>query len=439
MTVKHISAGKRSKESYSRFVRFGYLMISILLLGVGGWSFLAKIQGAVIATGIVIVESKPKVIQHLDGGIIGEILVKDGDYVQKGQVLLRLDPTTLKANQLIVQKRLYESMARVTRLEAERDGLSQIPWSDEFISEDDNAPMNVARLGQEKLFEARRRTDRGQVTQLQQRIDQANNQINGIRSMKRAKQAQLDLITKELSGLQTLLSEGHVSSSRVLSIEREQARLDGEIANLVSDEARIKSNIGEIQTQILQVRKDRQEAILTELRQAQADVNDQKEQLVTASKQFERIDVQSPVEGIVHNMTATTIGGVVAPGQDVMQIIPQTDQLIIDAQVLTQDIDQVYEGQPVNVRFSAFNQRKTPELSGMVKQASADAIVDPITGMPYYSVKIEVLAEELEKFGNLKLIPGMPAEVFIQTESRSVISYILKPVSDAMERSMREE
>ena len=431
---------KPAKEPYDRFLTMGFVAI-FFLIGVGLiWGSLATIKGAIIAPGVVVVEGKPKTLQHLDGGIVGEIYVKDGDAVKEGDVVMRLDPTMLGANEDLVNTRLREAVARVSRLEAERDGRGAITWPADLISAKDDPIVVSAMVGQDKLFKARRIAAFGQVKQLQQRIAQFKDQIDGLNSLISSKNNQAMKIREEAEAKRVLVEKGWLAKPVILTLEREELRLKGDVANHQSEIARLYNSISETEVQILQLRRERQAEVLTELRQVETEVSDFREQLTTASDQLRRIDVIAPVTGKVHNMTVTTIGGVVSPGQEIMQIIPADDRLIIEAQVEPADIDQIYPGQKTTVRLSAFNMRTTPEMNGLVIQSSADRIIDQVTGLPYYSVKVEIPPEELARLPeNLTLLPGMPAESFMQTDSRSVLSYILKPATDAMDHTFREE
>ena len=420
------------------FLKIGYAAIFLIFISFLLWSF-APLQGAVVASGTVIVESKPKVIQHLDGGIVAEIPVREGQVVTKGQVLMRLDPTVIDANQGLVTTRLYEAQARVARLEAERDNVPSITIPSNLELAMDNPAVEAAVSGQQKLFAARRIASVGLVKQLRQRKRQNEDQIDGLDALIESKKTQTDLIKGELVDLERGLEKGVVTRTRFNSVQREQARLVGEMANNRADIARIRSTMGELETQILQLRRDRLEQVLTELRTAQTELSDLTEQAVTAKDQRDRVDVLSPVHGTVHNLLVNTVGGVVAPSQEIMQIIPQDDRLIVEAQVQPSDIDMVYKGQAARLRLSAFNARTTPEIDGVVLQASPDRLIDQISGLPYYSARIEIPADELPKLGGLFLLPGMPADVYLQTEKRSVLSYIIKPATDAMSRGLREE
>jgi len=433
--------GQNSSESsaYDSYIKIGFLLIFCLITGFATWSFLAPIQGAVIAPGSVVVEGKPKTLQHLAGGVVGEIFVKDGDKVQAGDIVMRLDPTSLNANQNLLQKRLYETTARVSRLKAERDGKNRINWSVVFPSYEFNDDIMFILDDQTKLFKARRQAYTGEINQLQKQIEQSRQQSSGLKSQIASNDNQISLISKELSALKSLLEQGYVSQTRVLALEREQAALKGQIASYESDIARTETAIGEIEIQILQVRRMQLESILTELRTSESEINDLKEQLTTARNDVKQIDIIAPVSGTVHNMTITTIGGVITPANPIMDIIPDTGKLIIESQVEPASVDQVYVGQPTTIRLSAFNQRTTPELNGNVIGISANTLVDPINGFPFYKVKITIPEDELSRLNGLVLVPGMPAEAFMQTDKRSAMNYLLKPATDQLSRAFKEE
>ena len=425
-------------QPHKRFLRIGYVAIGLLFVAFIAWS-IAPLQGAVVATGTVIVEGKPKVIQHLDGGIVAEIPVQNGSLVNTGDVLMRLDPTIIDANRGLVTTRLWETQARVARLEAERDNARKITFPEDLLAEMDTPAVAKAVEGQQKLFDARRGAAIGLVRQLSQRIDQSDDQIAGLNALITAKKTQANLIKSELVDLQRGLEKGVVTRTRFSAVQREQARIDGEMANHRADIARIRNSISEVDTQILQLRKDRLEQVLTELRTAQTELSDLQEQSVTTADQRSRIDVLSPVDGNVHNMLVNTVGGVVSPGQELMQVIPTSDRLIVEAQVMPADIDMIYPGQIARLRMSAFNMRTTPEIGGIVIQSSPDRLIDPVSGQPFYTARVEIPEEEIANLNGLSLLPGMPAEVYLQTEKRSVFSYIVKPAVDAMSRGMREE
>ena len=430
---------KPVKAGYDRYLLSGFFLIFALVAGFIAWAVFAPIQGAVIAPGTVVVEGKPKTLQHLDGGIVGEILVKDGDKVKAGDIVLRLDPTSLNANRDLLQKRLDEAEAFRARLIAERDGQHTIPWSRTFPVKRRTADLTMIINDQTQLFNTRRSASQGQLAQLRKRLQQFGEQIAGFVSQVRAHESQLGIISKELQGLRELFRDGYVSQTRILSLEREQAGLSGEIARLQADIARTNASIGETEIEILQVTRTAQEAVLTELRSRESEISDLQEQLISARDEAGRVDVVAPVSGIIHNMAVTTLGGVVTPANPLMEIIPDTGRLIVESRVEPIYVDQIYEGQKTTVRLSAFNTRTTPELKGIVQSVSANTLTDPVTGAPFYTVRIVIPTDEISRLKGLTLVPGMPAEAFMQTDKRTVVNYLLKPATDQLSRAFKEE
>jgi len=433
------NAGAGGAMPFDRYVKAGFLIVILLFVGGFLWATFAKIQGAVIAPGSVVVEGKPKVIQHLDGGIVGEIFVKDGDKVAQGQLLMRLDNTALAANSSLLKNRSIEAQALSARLIAERDDDASIDWESVFPLETRDLTVDKAISDQNELFLTRRRGYLGQIEQLQQRIAQAQDQINGYEARIVTLYDQAGLVNDEANAFRELNRRGQGYKIRINQLEREFARLQGETNTAKSEIARIKNLIGETKIEILQVKRQRQEQVLTELRQTESTESDLKEQMITADDQTERIDIVSPVDGIVHNMAITTVGGVVTPANPIMEIIPINDRLIVESQVEPIYIDQIYVGQPTTVRLSAFNQRTTPELNGVVINLSASTITDQATGFSYYLVRVEIPPDQIERLNGLTLIPGMPAEAFIQTDKRTVWNYLVKPATDQFNRAFREE
>ena len=431
---------KKSGRTYDRYLMVGIIGIASLF----GFLLLAMfmpIQGAVIAPGTIVVKGKPKVLQHLDGGIVGEILVRDGDIVKEGDVVMRLDPTALSANRDLLINRLFEARAQQARLKAERDNVSRIDWDSVFTAEERTDAVEKLISDQSELFQTRRRAVSGQVAQLRARMDQQRDQIAGVSSLIKSRQQQLTLVDKQLQGQQILVQKNVIKDvySSILQLEREQASLRGEIASSRADISRTRSAIGETEIEILQARRTFQEQVLTDLRATESQVSDLREQLITAEDQTGRIDILAPVSGVVHNLAVTTVGGVITPANPIMEIIPSDTALIIEARIDPASVDQVYVGQPTNVRMSAFNQRVTPELFGEVTSVAANINSDPVTGIPFYIVKVEVPADQLARLNGQALIPGMPAEAYMQTDQRSIWNYLIKPASDQLSRAMREE
>lgn len=417
----------------------GIVAAAVFFAG-GGYLFgAAQLSGAIVAPGTVAVQGKPKSVQHLDGGIVAQINIKDGDFVEAGFELLKLDVTLLDANIRIYRSRLQEAVSRQSRLMAERDGIEDISWHIEVLDRLDVAPSEAINAGQEKLFLARRASRTGQLKQFGEKIEQFESQIVGIKAISGSKEKQIDLIDIELKGLQDLFDKQLLTYGEMSPLIRERERLLGERAEQETEVARVKNSINEIEIQILLLDSNFREEVITELRAIEQEVNDLAQQLFATLEQHRRTSIRAPVAGIVHGSIVATVGGIIGPGEVVMQIIPQNIEMEVTSRVETQFVDELYFGQPANVRFSAFNQRTTPEVAGEVTAISASSLVEENTGFTYYEVTIDVSAEELEKLEGQKLLSGMPAEVFIKTKDRTILNYLLKPFLDQVRRAFREE
>lgn len=427
-----------SFQSINHYIRLSYLFLGILVFAIGGWAILFQIQGAVVTQGAVSVEGKPKIIQHLDGGIIKEILVKEGDYIEQGGVLLKLDPTIIDANQASAETNFYENEALISRLLTERLGHNQIKWSTTLNENKNKFRAIQAMQGQKRIFQARQDALKGQLNQLDLRINKFQEEITGIQSEMNFAMADLNIVNNDLEKLQNLLRQGLVAQERVTIRALDKNRLENEIAKLTSRKEGTTLSIQETQSEINQLHNTRREEILTELRTAQTQADTFNEDLKTITSKNEQIILKAPVSGVVHNMEISTIGGVIIAGQELMQIIPVNDELILQAKLQPQDVDQVSVGQDTKVIFSSLNQKSPPELKGTVQFISADSLVDPITGMPYFTVRVSIPESERVHLEGKKLIPGMPADIFIQTEARSVMNYILAPLKKALNKTMRE-
>ena len=434
---RRIEAGS-SELALKKYLRRSYVSLFALVFVFGGWTVLAKIQGAVVASGQVAVEGDPKVLQHLEGGIISEIAVKEGDFVSQGQTVLKLDALILEANRDAAETNYFENQALIDRLISEQNGYGQIQWSRELINRRSNSRVKLAVSGQEQLFEARRSANSGQIEQLSQRLEQLRGEDSGLISEIDFTESELNLVEQEHLRLSDLLRQNLIPRNRVTQLELDMTRLRNASAKLSSRRASVSSLIEETQIEISQIGRLREEQILTELRIAQTQADSFSEALKTISKKAKLVQISAPVSGVVHEMTATTIGGVIAPGQEIMQIIPKRDALVINAQVQPQDIDQVRLGQDTNVIFSALKQSAAPELSGVVTYISADNLIDPITGSAYFDVEISIADSEIPKLRGQTLIPGMPADVFVQTEERTVFDYLTAPLRDTFRKTMRD-
>ena len=424
-------------ESIRSHLLAGAAAATVLVFGLGGWAAITQFAGAVVANGVVVVNSNVKKVQHPTGGVIKELLVKNGDHVNAGQVVVRLDDTQATSNLGILTKRLDELMARQAREEAERDGADEIVFPEELTSRI-NDP-DVARLiaGQKKLFDIRRAARDGQKAQLRERMAALNQEVGGLVAQQAAKADEIEWIHKELEGVMTLWQKNLVQFTRVVSLQRDLARAEGEQGQLVASEAENKNKIAEIELQIIQVDQDLRAEVGKDLASIRADTAETTEKKIAAEDVLSRIDIRAPQDGIIHEMTVHTIGGVVSAGEAMMMVVPASDTLDVEAKIPPQSIDQTHVGQTAVLRFTAFDRRTTPEIDGTVTVVSADLVEDQKTNEHYYLARISIPEKRIGDL-NLQLVPGMPVEVFIRTGDRTVISYLMKPLKDQIEKAFRE-
>lgn len=427
-----------TKYSLRNSLVVGYASIFAMLGIFGGWAAMSSINGAVIASATLVVESYSKKVQHVNGGIVSRILVKDGDRVTEGQDLIILDPTDAKAELAITDSALDELLIKRARLEAQRDGLVNMAMEPEIDARKTDAALAKIINGQLKLLQSAAESERGKSEQLKQQIDQLNEQISGVEAQAKSKTEQSALINEELKGLQKLQSKGLVPKSRVLAVEREAARLEGEQGELKATKASAQSRIGEIKLRMLQLSEDTKTQALGELRDVESKISELKERRVALSSRLARTSIKAPITGAIYQLSTHTEGGVIGAGETLMLIVPEGDDLVLQAMVSPNDIDQVSQGQQAQVRFPSFNARLTPEVTAEVTQVAADTSRADANSPPFYAVRLVISAKELKKLGESKLKPGMTAEAFIQTEARSPLSYLMKPLADQFARALRE-
>jgi HlyD family secretion protein len=414
--------------------------LSVLVLlggGVGGWAATTELAGAVVAPGSVVVDSHTKKVQHPTGGVVGEIRVRDGDRVQAGELVVRLDDTITRANLAVITKALDELAARQGRLEAERDGRPTISVHPELRGR--SADPEIARLiiGEHTLFKLRQEAREGLRAQLKERIGQLHEQITGLQEQTGAKADEIKLIQNELEGVRELWRKHLIPLSRVTQLEREATRLKGERGQLMATIAQAKGRISETELQIIQIDQDLRSEVAKELREIQAKNAELIEKRIAAEDHLKRIEIRAPQAGIVHQLSVHTVGGVIAGGDPLMLIVPEADELAIEVKVAPQDIDQLTIGQEAVLRLSAFNQRTTPEIKGTVSLVAADLTQDQKTGTVFYTARIAAEHNEMARLHGLRLVPGMPVEAFIQTGQRTALSYLTKPLSDQITRAFR--
>ncbi|WP_460451283.1 HlyD family type I secretion periplasmic adaptor subunit [Alsobacter sp. SYSU BS001988] len=411
----------------------------VLVVGLGGWAATTSFSGAVIAPGQLVVATDVKKVQHPTGGIVGELRVHDGDAVRAGDVLIRLDETQTRANLDIVLKAIDELSARRARFEAERDGAQDIAFPPEMVARASANPV-VGQLiaGETRQFLNRRASRNGQKAQLRERVAQLDLEIAGLKEQTASKTKEIALIQDELKGVRELWQRNLVQISRVTALERDAARLEGDRGRLVASTAQTKGKISETELQILQIDQDLRSEVTKELADIRARWSEMVEKKVAAEDMLKRTELRAPVDGVVHQMTVHTIGGLVTSTEPAMLIVPHGDDLVVEVKLQPQDIDHVHLDQPAHLRFPAFNQRTTPEIAGEVSRISADVTTDPRTGLSYYTARIRVSEEEKSRLGGVKLVPGMPVEAFLQTGDRTVISYLTKPLTDQLAKAWRE-
>ena len=415
----------------------GTMALVLLVGGVGLWSVRTEIAGAVIASGTIVVENNRQVVQHAEGGIVDAIAARDGDIVEEGDVLIQLEGSLLRSDLAVVELQLIELQARRARLEAERDEAVSMRDLSGLVAEGGDAAREQVE-GQKVFFAARKETFEKQLGQLAERIQQAEDQISGA-------EAQLDSLSKlqilsseELDVQEDALARGLTQADRVSALRREAAQLTGDIGRLQSDVARLRGSISELEIESVRLQNARREAAISELRDIQFNQLELAEQRRSLLKRIERLSLRAPMAGIVYGSTVFAQNAVVQPAEPLMYVIPQDLPLLINAQVEAIHIDQVHVGQAATLRFSAFDQRQTPEISGQVITVSADAIRDDVTGVPYYRVDLAPLEEDLPKLNGQVLLPGMPVEAFIRTDDRTPLSYLTKPLTDYFGRAFRE-
>lgn len=433
-----IAQNAKQRWSVKRQMIAGGLTLLILVGGFGTWSILAQITGAVIASGQIEVDRNRQVIQHPDGGVVSAILVDEGDNVKAGDLLIQLDPSVLRSELTIVEGQLFEIMARRGRLEAERDGADEITFPPELFAF--NRPeIQDLIVGQTRLFEARRDSGTKTKEQLTQRRLQIESQILGIEAQQTAIARQEELIIQELSDQQSLLDRGLAQASRVSALQREEASLLGRVGELSAARAQAAEQITEIEIEVLGLETTRREDAITRLRDLEFNELELSERQRTLATQLDRLDIRAPVSGIVYGLQVFAEQSVIRPADPLMFLVPQDRPLVIAAQVQLTDVDQIFVGQDATMRFSAFDQRRTPELMGKVTLISADAFQNDATQASYYRVELQLNEGEIDRLpGDMTLIPGMPVESFVRTADRSPMDYLIKPLADYFAKAFRE-
>ena len=417
-------------------IAIGMGIIAVFVVGILIWGGTAPMASAIIASGQLKVDSNRKQIQHLDGGIVTAVLAKDGQVVKAGEDLVILDPVQAEASLGIVEGALYAAQLQKLRLQAERDGLNK----PDFSQYEKGMTGEQASLidAQYSLFDIRRSVQTSQQEILNQQIANLKTQIEGYASQRKSTQKQITISKDELENLRDLKKRGLVGNERVLELERNLAQLEGRDGELLSLTAGGMSSIDERRLELIRVQRSFNEQVLAELQEIESQIMDLQERTNAASHTLSQMIVRAPVDGTVVGLNVHTIGGVIVPGQLLMEIVPADDKLIIEGQVLPTDVDDVIIGLNARVKLSGLQQRTTPEIAGVVNYVSADSFTDERTGQAYFLVRVSVSAQELEKLQQDELGPGMPAEVFIQTGERTAFEYLMQPITDTIDRAWRE-
>ena len=417
--------------------RLGFSIIFVVFGIFGTWAAFAPLDSAANAPGVVTVQTYRKTVQHLEGGIVKELLVHDGDTVKKGDPLIILDDSQVGAEYEMNRSQLVAAKATEARLRAERDGKTTIDFGDAI--EPNTTRGQEAQFSENQIFNARRNSRMGEIAVLQERIGQLNEQIKGLGNMIGTKINLGKSYTGEIGELRELLAQGFVDKQRMLEQERKLDGLKSEIADHNSTITKTRLQINETQLQIVQLTKDFNSDVAKQLADTQTKVFDLQERTSAYKDRLSRIVIRAPDDGMVIGMTVHTVGGIVRAATPLLDIVPSISDLIVEVHVLPVDIDRIGVGKTAKIRFSAFNSATTPEIEGVVTQVSADRLTDERTGAPYYLARLRVTEDGERKLGDRKLVPGMPADALINTGSRTMLQYILQPARNAISESMIEE
>ena len=419
----------RSRVALASFV------VMALVIGFGGWAAHANLAGAIIAQGKVTVKKQVKLVQHRDGGIIAEILVANGDRVKEGDILIRLDETQTKAELGVLRSQITELLGRRARLGAERDGAAAIAFEREF----ETAPQSAEIVrGEIRLFQENRAVREARREQLLLQVEQYEEQVRGLSSQEKSNAAERVMVGDDLNRLMPLFHNKYIEIGKIRAMERDLVKIDGLKGEIAANIARVKGLIGETKIKILEADQQARTDAQREYREVDGKIAELQERIVAAQDRLSRMNLTSPISGFVNELSVHTVNGIIAPKETLMSIVPESAELIVEARIAPIDIDQAMAGQPARMRFTAFNQRTTPEVAGSVETIGAAATMDTTSGQTYYLSTIAI-AGDMKKVGGKPIVPGMPVEVFLTTGNRSALSYLVKPFTDQMMRSFREE
>lgn len=422
-----------------RFMRRGIIVTVVLVFCLGAWAAFASISGAVVAQGRLKVSDERQVVQHLSGGVVAEIAVREGDEVRAGDLILRLDDRRLRAELAIIDAQLHETRARIARLEAEQDEADRITFPDDLLAAAQADPDIAGMLaGQSRLFEARRARLKGELEQLRERQVQIDEEIRGLEAQRASLTRQLDIYEDEYATVASLLAQGLAQSARLLALDRERVQAAGDLGTLAASIAQARGRIAEIELQKSALIGSRMEEAMSQLRDLKPSEANLRERRLDLVETIGQLDIRAPRDGVVLDMRVFALRAVIEPAAPVAFIVPSDAELVVDLQIRPMDIDQIWIGQTARVRFASFNQRTTPEVEAVVGRISPDALEDPATRETYYSVELHLADDIPDQLGGLTLLAGMPLDAFIQTGARSPISYLIQPMMEFSVRAWRE-
>jgi HlyD family type I secretion membrane fusion protein len=421
-------------------IRIGIIAIWLIFGVFGLWSAIAPLNSAAVASGKVILDSNKKTIQHLEGGIVDTIMIKEGQMVKKGDILIRLDETTAKARNELLRKQYLTMKSTEARLIAERDNLAEIPFTEDLTGiEAKDSDAKESMQNQRRLFETRRNSVQGKIAVLKQKVQQFRDEIRGLESQANSNRNQINFVGQEIESVAQLVSNNNAPRSRLLALQRQKAALDGSLGEAIASISRARQSIGEAEIEIINTKNTFLNEVNEEFKETQASLADVEERIRASEDTFTRINILSPLSGRVTDLQVHTVGGVIKPGEKLMDIIPNDDILIVEAMIQPQDIDVVREGLEASVRLSAYKARFVPPIKGKVTNVSADRFDDPQRGTSYYKARVVVDSDELSHLENVELYPGMPTDVLIVTGERTLLKYLFAPIRDSFSKSFREE
>ena len=434
-----MSVPSNALQDWRKFALAGYALIFLTFGVAGGWAAIAKVDRAVVATGYVSIETNHKTVQHFEGGIIREILIKEGDVVKEGQVLVRMEKIQAQANSDLLNNQLYSYLALEARLLAERDDQPAIIWPAEFNSKEKDPQISKLMLDEVGQFNERRSSLNGQIKILESKAGQLKTEIEGIQIEKDSSEKQVKYINEELVALRKLLAKQLVPTQRVFAMERERTRLEGLIGKAISNVAKAQGAISEMGIQISQLQQKFKEDVATALLDVRQKIGDYRQRSIVAQDVLRRVEVTSPRSGTVQNLKVWTLGQVVRAGEPLLDIVPLDERLIVQAQFSPADIDIVHQGQKAEIRFPAFHSRTMPLMMGQLESVSRDRLMDEATKQPYYLGIVSINKVDVPDEYRSRLRPGMPAEVIVASGERTVLTYLVSPLSSTIRKTFIEQ